>query len=124
MNRAVELQPKAAHGRLFRAFTSINLPPAFRKSEVVAEDFTMLIQHSASYNEQAEGVLRILLGDFYFTSKDLEKAKAECTAAAQKGSAMTVAKARLTMLANGGVEAAAIQQYRGNVTNCAICHKQ
>jgi tetratricopeptide (TPR) repeat protein len=124
MNRAVELQPKAAHGRLFRAFTSINLPPAFRKSELVVEDFSMLIQHSASYNEQAEGVLRILLGDFYFTNKDAEKAKAEYTAAAQKGSAMADGKARLTMLANGGIEAAAIQQYRGNVTNCAICHKQ
>ena len=124
MNRAVELQPKAAHGRLFRAFTSINLPPAFRKSETVVEDFSMLIKHSASYNEQAEGVLRVLLGDFYFTNKDAEKAKAEYTAAAQKGSAINDAKARLTMLANGGVEAAAIQQYRGNVTNCAICHKQ
>lgn len=124
MNRAVELQPKAAHGRLFRAFTSINLPPAFRKSETVVEDFSMLIKHSASYNEQAEGVLRVLLGDFYFTNKDTEKAKAEYTAAAQKGSAMNDAKARLTMLANGGIEAAAIQQYRGNVTNCAICHKQ
>ncbi len=124
MNRAVELQPKAAHGRLFRAFTSINLPPAFRKTELVVEDFSMLIKHSASYNEQAEGVLRILLGDFYFTNKDVEKAKAEYNAAAQKGSAMAEGKARLTMLASGGVEAAAIQQYRGNVTNCAICHKQ
>jgi TPR repeat protein len=109
---------------LFRAFTAINLPPSFRKSEVVAEDFNMLIKHSASYNEQAQGVLQVLLGDFYFTNKDLEKAKAEYTAAAQKGSAMTDAKARLTMLENGGVDAATIQQYRGNVTNCAICHKQ
>lgn len=124
MNRAVELQPKATHGRLFRAFTSINLPPAFRKSETVVEDFSMLIKLSANYNEQAEGVLHILLGDFYFTSKEIDKAKAEYTAAAQKGSAMADAKARLTMLANGGVEAAAIQQYRSSVTNCAICHKQ
>lgn len=124
MNRAVELQPKSAHGRLFRAFTSINLPPSFRKSETVVEDFAMLIKHSANYNEQAEGVLRILLGDFYFTNKDADKAKAEYTAAAQKGFAMADAKARLTMLENGGIEAAAIQQYRGNVTNCAICHKQ
>lgn len=122
MNRAIELQPKAAHGRLFRAFTSINLPPAFRKSELVVEDFEMLIKHSASYNEQAQGVLQVLLGDFYAVNKDLEKAKAEYTAAAQKGSAMAEAKARLTMLANGGVEATTIQQYRGNVTNCSICH--
>jgi tetratricopeptide (TPR) repeat protein len=124
MNRAVELEPNAAHGRLFRAFTSINLPPSFRKPEVVAEDFNMLIKHSANYNEQAQGVLRVLLGDFYYTNKDIEKAKAEYTAAAQTGSAMTDAKARLTMMENGGIEAATIQQYRGNVTNCSICHKQ
>lgn len=124
MNRAVELEPKAAHGRLFRAFTSINLPPAFRQSSQVVEDFNMLIKYSAGYNEQAEGVLRVLLGDFYAGNKEFEKARSEYAAASDRGMAMEDARRRLRMLEKGDLDATALRQYRNNVLNCTICHKQ
>jgi len=126
MNRAVNSDPKSIHARLFRGFTHLNLPPMFRDPKVAAEDLNAILKAMpAEYNQQAEGVMRILLGDVYSETKDVARAKAEYESAAKlSSSAADEARARLLALGQGQPDARAIRQYRANVINCAICHSQ
>ena len=124
MNRAVNANPKQVHPRLFRGFTHLNLPAGARDQKAALEDLNAILSVSkASYNEQAQGVLRVMLGDLYFEAKETAKAKAEYEAAANLGAPPSEqARARLAMLDTGQPDAKAFASYRANVINCAICH--
>ncbi|HJQ71369.1 MAG TPA: hypothetical protein VKA70_20490 [Blastocatellia bacterium] len=124
MNRAVSANPKQVHPRLFRGFTHLNLPAVVRDQKAAVEDLNAILAVSrASYNEQAQGVLRVMLGDLYFEAKDTAKAESEYKAAAGLSSPPAEqARARLELLKRGEPDAKAFAAYRANVINCAICH--
>lgn len=126
MNRAVSLDPKAVHARLFRGFTGINLPLLLRKPEVIAEDLSVVLK-AATYSENtfAQSVLRVLLGDVHLEAKRIDEAKAEYQAAAKLDTpGAAEGRARLAAFEQGGPEQSAIQRFRGTVINCTACHKQ
>lgn len=124
MNRAVSAQPKQVHPRLFRGFTHLNLPEGARDQKAALEDLNAILAVSkASYNEQAQGVLRVMLGDLYFETKELMKAESEYKAAASLNAPPAEqARARLELLKQGQADPKAFAAYRANVINCAICH--
>ncbi|HEX5736161.1 MAG TPA: hypothetical protein VF131_25255 [Blastocatellia bacterium] len=124
MNRAVSTQPKQVHPRLFRGFTHLNLPKGARDQKAAVEDLNAILAVSkASYNEQAQGVLRVMLGDLFFETKELMKAESEYKAAASLNAPPAEqARARLEMLKQGQPDPKAFAAYRANVINCAICH--
>lgn len=124
MNRAVSLNPKAIHARLFRGFTHLGMPAMFRDQKAAVEDlYAILGALPSGYNERAQGVMRVLLGDAHVEMKDLIEAKAEYEAAASLSSpAAAEARSRLAAMDQGQPDLQAIQRYRGNMTNCAICH--
>ncbi|MBX3279247.1 MAG: hypothetical protein KF868_14685 [Acidobacteria bacterium] len=126
MNRAVNLAPESVHPRLFRGFTHLNLPPALRDSNIAAGDLqTILRKLPPEYNEQAQGSVRVLLGDLYFEMADQPRARAEYQAAAKtKSDAAETARLRLSALAAGGPDAKAVAAYRRNILNCATCHRE
>lgn len=124
MNRAVNAHPNGIHARLFRGFTHLNLPPRFRNQSAAIEDLQAILKAlPAGYNEQAQGVMHVLMGDVYWEAKELAKAKAEYEAAVTlSSSAAQEARARLATLAQSQFDAQAVGRYRANLTNCALCH--
>jgi len=124
MNRAVSIDPLDIKPRLLRGFALINFPPPLRDLKTAKEDLTAILKGvAAGYNDRAEAVLHVFLGDVYLEAKETGSAKDEYEAAARmQQPAAEVARARLVALEHGGPKPEEIQRYREMANNCTVCH--
>jgi tetratricopeptide (TPR) repeat protein len=122
MNRAVELAPNSLRVRLQRAFSGINLPDALRNNAAEAEDLDFILKVAGK--GRPGDYLRIMRGDLYFELGKLDLARNQYEMTGKSASpAATLATARLTALAEGGVAVTDIKKLRNAAgTNCAMCH--
>jgi tetratricopeptide (TPR) repeat protein len=126
LNRAVEVDPKANHPRLTRAFTTVNYPPPIRSTPTVIEDIQFLIRNVGGYNPRAVDSLHIMLGDIYAEGGQTQQAKDEYQKAASESStSRELAQSRLAALEKGSVPVEEIFRFRmGLGTQCTMCHGQ
>jgi hypothetical protein len=126
MNRAVSIDPSDINPRLLRGFALINFPPPFRDLKAAKEDLTAILKGvPAGYNDRAEAVLHVFLGDVYLESKEAASARGEYEAAAKmQQPAAEVARARLAALEHGQPKPDEIQRYRELANNCTACHSR
>jgi len=126
MNRAVAANPTDINPKLLRALSLLNLPPQFRALPVITDDFNAILKGlGPGYNDRAQAVLHVLLGDAYIEAKETALAKGEYEAGAKlQQPAAEIARARLTALEHGEPGAEAIQKYREAAVQCVACHNR
>lgn len=124
MNQAVELAPDNIVTRLNRGFVLLNFPAAVRDPNAVISDLTMVLDGlPKGFNERAQGVVRLLLGDLYLEMKDPQKAKSEYEQAIHLASpAAEDARLRLAALKQSRSLDADRDALRSRLTDCSLCH--